>query len=92
MKETIVFIFGTSLTMTLWMAFFLIVRKLMLWYGQINQAVEALENLYELELLLHSKELQTKRATFINTSTHQLIEMSIGDYLLGDNKQQYIIS
>lgn len=92
MKETIVFIFGTSLTMTLWMAFFLIFRKLMLWYWQINQAVKALENLYELELLLHSKEIQTKRATFLNTSTNQLIEMSIGDYLLGDNRQQYKIS
>lgn len=92
MEETMVFIFGTLLTLVLWVAFFLIIRKLVLWYWKVDRAVNALEGLYELQLLLNAKEIQTKRITLINKSTQKLVEMSIGDYLKKDNKHNYKIS
>lgn len=91
MEEGILLIFGTLLTIAFYLAFFLLIRKLVLWYFRVDQAVNALEGLYELQLLLHAQEIKETKLFFKNKSNQQLIEMSIADYLKKDNKHNYKI-
>lgn len=91
MSEIIAAIFGTALTLALYIGFFLLIRKVVLWYWKVNRVVSSVEKMYELQMLLHADEIREKRLKLYNKHSKKEVEMSIKEYLAKENKDQYIL-
>ncbi|BDS12100.1 hypothetical protein [Aureispira anguillae] len=71
------------------LAFMLIIRKLTLWYWQIDRLVKGIEDMNELALLVLQKDLEEKKVTVINIPTNREVELTIKEYLNHPNKKSY---
>lgn len=71
------------------LAFMLIIRKLALWYWQIDRLVKGIESMNELALLVLQKDLEEKKVTVINIPTNKEVEFTIKEYLNHPNKKSY---